>query len=279
MHLSLSMRPAGNAIVFSTYIGGSGYDAATGVGVDSAGNITVTGDTDSPAFPLKNPLQAQIGGKMDAFLLKISAQGGLIYSTFLGGFEDDHALGLAVDADGNAVVCGVTRSTNFWSLGGLRPVYMGGLTDGWVFKMKPDGLIAWATYLGGNGNDSANAVALDPAGDIYVTGDTTSLNFPATAGAMRTVLFRPGSPDAFVTKIKGDGTAFGYSTYLGGTNNDTGIRHCRRRAGKCLHHRQHRFGGLPGRESIARTSGQRRCIRYEAESGRLRSRVFHLPCR
>jgi hypothetical protein len=215
--------PAGNAIVFSTYIGGAGYDAATGVGVDSAGNIVVTGDTDSPTFPLRNPLQAQIGGKIDAFLLKIGAQGGLIYSTFLGGFEDDHALGLAVDSDGNAVVSGATRSTNFWSLGGLRPVFMGGLTDGWVFKMKPEGLIAWATYLGGNGNDSANAVALDPAGDIYVTGDTTSLNFPATAGAMRTVLFRPGSPDAFVTKIKGDGTAFGYSTYLGGTNNDTGI--------------------------------------------------------
>ena len=215
--------PAGNAIVFSTYIGGSGSDAATGVGVDSAGNIVVTGDTDSPAFPLKNPLQGLIGGKIDAFLLKIGAQGGLIYSTYLGGFEDDHALGLTVDPDGNAVVCGVTRSTNFWSQGGLRPVYMGGLTDGWVLKMKPDGLLAWATYLGGNGNDSANAVALDPAGDIYVTGDTTSLNFPATAGAMRTVLFRPGSPDGFVTKIKGDGTAFGYSTYLGGTNNDTGI--------------------------------------------------------
>ena len=215
--------PAGNTIVFSSYIGGSGYDAATGIGVDSAGNITVTGDTDSPAFPLKNPLQSQLGGKTDAFLLKISAAGGLLYSTYLGGFEDDHALGLAVDADGNAVVCGTTRSTNFWSLGGLRPVYMGGLTDGWVFKMKTDGQVAWATYLGGNGNDSANAVALDPAGDIYVTGDTTSLNFPATAGALRTVLFRPGSPDAYVTKIKGDGTAFGYSTYLGGTNNDTGV--------------------------------------------------------
>ena len=106
---------------------------------------------------------------------------------------------------------------------------MGGITDGWVFKMNPEGQIAWATYLGGNGNDSANAVALDPVGDIYVTGDTTSKNFPVTAGVIRPTSCPPAPQqpcpisDAFVTKIKGDGTAFGYSTYLGGSSNDTGI--------------------------------------------------------
>jgi hypothetical protein len=222
--------PAGNAILFSTYIGGAGFDSATGVGVDSAGNIVVSGDTDSPGFPLRSPLQGVIGGKIDAFLLKISAQGGLIYSTFLGGFDDDHALGLAVDADGNAVVTGTTRSTNFWSLNGLRPFYSGGITDGWVFKMNPAGQIAWSTYLGGNGADSVNAVALDPVGDIYVTGDTNSKNFPVTASVIRPTSCPAGAPtqpcpisDAFVTKIKSDGTAFGYSTYLGGSNSDAGI--------------------------------------------------------
>ena len=126
--------PAGNAILFYLYWR-RGIRFSHRRWRRQRGQIVVSGDTDSPGFPLRSPLQGVIGGKIDAFLLKISAQGGLIYSTFLGGFDDDHALGLAVDADGNAVVTGTTRSTKFWSLGGLRPFYSGGTTDGWVFKI------------------------------------------------------------------------------------------------------------------------------------------------
>jgi hypothetical protein len=216
-------NPAGNSIAFSTYLGGSGADSATVVGVDTAGNIIVGGNTDSANFPTRNPLQPIIGGKHDAFLLKIGTAG-LIYSTFLGGFEDDQAFGLAIQGE-NAVVCGMTRSTNFWASGGLQPAYMGGITDGWVFKMDAVGQRIWSTYLGGGGDDAANDVAVDTAGNVYVTGSTSSLGFPTTAGAYQPVI-RGRSPflaDAFVTKIKGDdGKQFLYSTYLGGTAFDEG---------------------------------------------------------
>ena len=215
--------PAGNTIEFSNYIGGSGADIATSVGVDTAGNILVAGNTDSVNFPTRTPLQSVLGGKRDSFLLKISTSAGLVYSTFLGGFEDDETFGLVVHGE-NVVVCGMTRSTNFWASGGLQPAYMGGVTDGWIFKMNATGQRLWSTYLGGSGDDAVNDVAVDTAGHVYVTGSTTSLGFPVTAGAYQPVI-RGRSPfpaDTFVTKIHVDGTQFLYSTYLGGTAFDEG---------------------------------------------------------
>jgi Beta-propeller repeat len=215
--------PEGTSIAFSTYIGGAANDEATGVGLDSSGNILVAGTTSSANFPTRNPLQGIYGGKVESFLLKIAAGGELIYSTYIGGFEDDHVNGLAVDANDNVLLGGVTRSSNFWASGGLRPAFQGGVTDGWVFKMSSAGQRIWSTYLGGFGNDSANGVAVDAQGDVYVTGTTTSLGFPVTAGALQPTIAHPSNPDAFVTKIQADGTAFLYSTYLGGTNFDEGI--------------------------------------------------------
>jgi hypothetical protein len=215
-------NPSGNSIAFATYIGGSGSETATVVGIDTAGNIILGGETDSANFPLRNAMQPLIGGKIDAFLLKLGSTG-LIYSTFLGGFEDDQTLGLAIQGE-NAVVCGVSRSTNFWASGGLQPAFMGGVTDGWVFKMDATGLRMWSTYLGGNGNDSVNGVAVDNAGDVYVTGSTTSLGFPVRgANPFQPIIRQAGLADAFITKFKGDGTAYIYSTYIGGTAYDEGM--------------------------------------------------------
>ena len=213
----------GASILFSSYFGGSGADNATAVGVDSNGSILIGGSTDSANFPLKNALQQVIGGKTDAFLLKLASNGGIVYSTFIGGFEDDQAFSLAVDGNNNTVLCGVTRSTNFWASGGIRAAFQGGTTDGWVFKMNPDGVRLWSTYLGGIGNDSTNGVAIDPQNNVYLTGATTSLNFPVTPGAFQGALLVPGTPDAYVTKLLGDTGGLVYSTYLGGSAYDEGL--------------------------------------------------------
>ena len=213
--------PSGNAIEFSTYIGGALADEASAVAIDSTGAILVAGNTKSSNFPLRNAIQNQIGNTSgnslvsDAFVLKIDPNG-LVFSTYLGGFDDDKALGLAVDASNNAVLCGVTKSTNFWAVGGPQTTFQGTETDGWVLKLDPTGLHIWSTYLGGNRNDSANGVAVDPQGNIYVTGGTTSINFPL-ANPKQPALARANFSDAFVTKIQSDGKAFLYSTYLGGT--------------------------------------------------------------
>jgi hypothetical protein len=214
--------PSGSGIAFSTYIGGSGADSATGVGVDANGNILIGGSTDSTNFPLRNPMQPTIGGKTDAFLVKLAPSGALVFSTFIGGFEDDQTLSLVVDGGNNAVLGGVTRSTNFWASGGLRPAFQGGATDGWVFKMNSDGVRLWSTYMGGVGNDSVNGVAVDTQNNVYLTGGTTSLNFPVSSGVVRTTLVRTGYMDAFVTKLDPNG-ALSYSTYLGGREYDEGI--------------------------------------------------------
>src|SRR3954452_10098128 len=156
--------PTGNAVEFSTYIGGSGSDEAAGVGVDSSGAILVGGNTRSGNFPIRNAIQTQIGNTSgnttayDAFVLKI-APTALVYSTSLGGFDDDRAKGLAIDAANNVVLCGVTKSTNFWASGGPQTAFQGRETDGWVLKLNATGLHVWSTYLGGNRDDAANAVA------------------------------------------------------------------------------------------------------------------------
>lgn len=229
----IKYTPTGNAIAFATYIGGSGADVATAVGIDTAGNIIVGGNTDSLNFPLSNAIQNALGvapnaptQKKDAFLLKIPSTGpaGLIYSTYLGGYEEDLLMGLAIHGE-SAIVCGSTNSTNFWSFRARQPFNAGGM-DGWVLKMGAGGQLEWSTYLGGSRADSANGVAVDANGGVYVTGSTQSVNFPVTGGAFQQAINRPPSQfieDAFVTRYNADGTAYVYSTYLGGTAYDEGI--------------------------------------------------------
>ena len=215
--------PAG-AVTSSTYIGGSGADEATGVAVDSEGNVIVGGNTDSTDFPLRLPLQGQVGGKTDAFLLKVTASNELVFSTYIGGFEIDNLNGLAVDSGNNIIAGGLTYSTNFWASGGFQSAFHGvnGSTEGWVFKTNPAGVRLWSSYLGGFGNDAVNGLALDTQGNVYLTGFTTSIDFLTTPGAFQPNLRQVNIPDAFVTKIDANGSPT-WSTYLGGTAYDEGI--------------------------------------------------------
>jgi hypothetical protein len=205
---------------YSTYFGGSGTDVGASIAVDASGNAYITGSTASSDFPATNPLQPIPGGGSDVFVAKLSASGtSLVYSTYLGGNGDDIGMGLAVDAAGNVCVTGNTKSTNFPAASPLQPVSGGG-TDAFVAKLNASGTaLIFSTYLGGSGNDYGTGIAMDQAGEVYVVGYTTSINFPIFNAGQSTF---GGLLDAFVTKLSPSGTALIYSTYFGGNGADYG---------------------------------------------------------
>ena len=218
------LNAAGTALVYSTYLGDRSLDAGSGIALDATGNAYVTGNTSSDNFPgtADSPIQSTHSGGFDAFVTKLNAAGtSLLYSTYLGGSGDDAGFGIAVDAASNVYVTGNTTagSNNFPGMAGslIQSTFGGGLFDGFVAKLNAAGTaLAYATYLGGNGTDQGLGIAVDAAGNAYVTGSTESSNFPGTAGsAIQGTL--GGGEDAFVTKLNAEGTSIVYSTYLGGS--------------------------------------------------------------
>jgi Ca2+-binding RTX toxin-like protein len=194
------LTPAGNALEYSTYLGGGGTDQGHAIAVDSAGAAYVTGDDGA-----------------DVFVAKLTPDGSaLSYSTSLGGGATDQGLGIAVDDAGAAYVTGRTESTNFDTMGAIEGNSAG--ADAFVSKLTPGGALAYSTYLGGNETDQANGIAVDSSGAAYVTGETVSTDFNmvgAIEGNSR-------DWDAFVSKLTPAGSALAYSTYLGGGAFDEG---------------------------------------------------------
>ncbi len=215
------LNPVGSALVFSSYLGGSGADFGQGVAVDSSGNVYVTGTTESPNFPTMGPFQPSNGGASDAFVTKIKASGSaLAYSTYLGGSAADSGQGIAVNAAGNAYVTGFTFSTNFPTMSAFRPSNNGS-ADAFVAELNSAGsALVFSTYLGGGGLDRAFGIALDTFGNVYITGDTQSNDFPTTGNGFRTV--DSGNGEAFVSKFSPTGSSLIYSTFLGGSDVDQG---------------------------------------------------------
>jgi hypothetical protein len=205
------------AFVYSTQLKGGDEDAGWAVAVDHAGNAYVTGDTNSIDFPLARPLQRASGGSTDVFVAKLSANGSrLIYSTYLGGSDADVGYGIAVDLAGNAYITGDTSSADFPLKKPLQST-LGGAPDVFVAKLSADGSkLIYSTYIGGSNGERGNGIAVDPAGDAYVTGYTHSANFP-TSNPIQPA-FAGGNADAFVLKLNPSGSALIYSTYLGGGN-------------------------------------------------------------
>jgi hypothetical protein len=215
------LNGAGNELVYSTYLGGNGYDAGYGIAVDAAGNAYVTGSTTSTNFPTANPFQSTFGGDNDAFVTKLNAAGNaLTYSTYLGGSNADAGSGIAVDTGGDAYVTGYTYSTNFPTANPYQAT-LGGVENAFVTKLNTEGSgLVYSTYLGGSSYDVGNGIAADANGNAYVTGYTYSTDFP-TVNPYQAAL--AGVYDAFVTKLDGVGNAAFYSTYLGGSNGDGGV--------------------------------------------------------
>jgi hypothetical protein len=200
-------------------LGGSDFDTATALTVDSTGAAYVAGFTESYNFPTANPAQSYNAGGNDVFVAKFNPSGsGLVYCTYVGGSADDRAYGIAVDGNGFAYVTGSTNSGNFPVRNALQSRLAGG-RNAFVLKLSLAGSsLVFSTYLGGNAADNGNGIALDAGGNAYVVGDTTSTNFPAT-GFQRG---NHGGQDAFVAKLSADGSRLLYSTYLGGGSNDRG---------------------------------------------------------
>ena len=216
------LAPAGNALVFSTFVGGSGADSGNAVAVDQQGNIYIAGETASADFPVLNALQPKIGGGQDAFLAKFNGAGARLYSTYLGGIADDRATAVAVDASGSAYITGSTYSPNFPVISAFQPK-LGGGQDAFAAKIGPGGsALLYSTYLGGSSGrvgapETGTGIAVDSAGHAYIAGTTSSSNFP-TSSPLQSSL--NGSQDAFVLKLSVAGNALVYSTYLGGSSVD-----------------------------------------------------------
>lgn len=219
----LKLNSAGNALLFSTYLGGTASDAGTGIALDSSANAWVVGDTQSANFPVNRPMQQLFAGGTDIFISMFTSAGALNFSTFWGGTGVEHAGGVALDASGNIYVAGGTYSVDLPVVAALQPRNAGN-QDAFVMKFDFSGssaAIIYATYLGGSGTatgEQANAITADANGNAYVTGVTNSTNFPVTAGTVQTAY--GGSQDAFITKLNPTGSALVYSTYLGGSSFD-----------------------------------------------------------
>jgi hypothetical protein len=212
---------ASGAIVFSTYLGGTGLDSALRIAVDNTGAAYVAGVTDSVNFPTTaGAFQPSIAGINDGFVTKLNANGSaLIYSTYVGGSSADEGSAIAIDVAGNAYVAGRTTSEDFPVTPGAFQTSIGGPANGFVAKLNTAGTgLVYSTYLGGSGSDQAVAIGVDAAGSAYAAGVTSSADFPVTAGALQGIL--SGSTDAFVTKLDTTGTALAYSTYLGGSGDE-----------------------------------------------------------
>ena len=228
------LSASGGALVYSTYLGGSGEDVGLGIAVDAAGSAYVTGQTASANFPTNNPLQPNLSGTSDAFVTKLNPAGNaLAYSTYLGGSGDDIGNGIAVDSAGNAYATGATDSTNFPITAGAWQTTPGASSscgappntfpceDGFVTKLNAAGdALVYSTYLAGSHDESGNGIALDSSGNAYVAGFTDSIDFQTTPNALQTG--SGGGYDAFVVKLNAGGTGPVYSTYLGGSADDDG---------------------------------------------------------
>ena len=246
----IKLSPDGNSLIYATYLGGSGeegykeserddderdddeydsestkieVDTGRAIKVDSEGQVVIAGSTNSNVdFPLVNAIQNQYGGgSEDAYVAKLSADGGaLLFSTYIGGSKQDSIYGLALNAENEIAITGITDSSDF----PIKNAYQSQKSyykDAFVTKLTSNGSsIVFSTYLGGSGNDQANAIAFDKSNNVYISGWTKSKSsFPITNNAAQSSF--GGYADAFVVKLNTDGQSIGYATYLGGEKTDS----------------------------------------------------------
>lgn len=214
----VKLNPAGNDLLYATFLGGVLSEWIYAIAVDSSGSAYVTGQTASSDFPTTpGAFDRSLNGDYDLFLAKLNPAGSdLVYSTFLGGSDFDESTAIAVDEAGSAYVTGRTTSSDFPTTPGAFDASLGGTVDAFVSKLNPSGSdLLYSSFLGGSSAERGQGIAVDQAGSAHVTGYTSSSDFPTTPGAFDTS-FGPTS-DAFVVKFDLDGSDLLYSTLLGGS--------------------------------------------------------------
>ncbi len=219
------LNAAGSALVYSTYLGGANTDQGNAIAVDASGNAYVTGVSISTNFPTLSAYQTTnkttcaVSGCTNAVVVKVKAAGGLSYSTYLGGTNWDEGHGIAVDASGNAYVCGWATSNNFPLQNAFQSY--AGFTDAFVTKLGTTGnTLVYSTFVGGGSADEALAIAIDTTGNAYITGTTSSNDYPVVGGVQS--VKKTSFNTVFVSELNAAATALVYSTYLGGTGKDSG---------------------------------------------------------
>ncbi len=221
------INPSGSAVIYSTYLGGSGKESGCGgIAIDSSGNAYIAGYTYSDDFPTTaSAFQGSRAGDRDGYVTKIDASGSaLVYSTYLGGSGFDWPCGwsIVIDSSRNAYVVGVTGSTDFpTTASAFQGSYAGGTWDVFVTKINPSGsALVYSTYIGGSDKDAGWSIAVDSSGNAYIAGYSYSGDFPTTASALQGSHAGGGGKDVIVVKINASGSDLLYSTYLGGSGTD-----------------------------------------------------------
>jgi Beta-propeller repeat len=227
------LSPDGSSLLYCTYLGGTAVENGNYITVDDQGQAIVPGATSSVDFPVANAFQSRSGGGFDGFVTKLSGDGSrLVYSTYLGGGNEDRANWISRDALGNVYVSGRTASPDFPVLSAFQRTNSGGAYDAWLAKVAPDGSLILSTFLGGSGDEGGGATAVDSRGVIHFTGATNSADFPT----VRPIQPRPGGGtcgnparpcyDAFVAGLSSDGSRLLYSTYFGGSGDENCVDAC-----------------------------------------------------
>jgi hypothetical protein len=212
----------GSRVLYSTYIGGGDTDEASAIAVDEDGNAFITGQTWSADYPVTlDAALASSSAAGDAFVSELGADGSqLVHSTLLGGSSRDAGLAIA-RAGGGVYVTGYTASSDFPTTPDGFDLAFGGATDIFMAEFAiASGRLAYSTFVGGTGADAGFGIAADEQGGVYVTGRTSSGDYPTTASAFDSNL--DGSVDAVVTKLQVGGPVLTYSTLLGGAAFDAG---------------------------------------------------------
>jgi hypothetical protein len=216
------LNAAGSALVYSTYLGGSLVDLPGDIVVDSANTAFVVGDTRSPDFPTTaGAFDTTANGAFDGFVTRLNATGSaLVYSTFLGGSDMEGAGSIALDAAGHAYVAGATPSADFPTTPGAFDTVLDGGYDAFVTKLDATGsLLVFSTFVGGSEGDSFSGIALDASGSVWLSGSTSSADFPATPDALDPS-FNGSVTDAIVANLDAAGESLLFATFLGGTSNE-----------------------------------------------------------
>lgn len=211
-------------LVYSTFLGGSQSDYGTSIAVDTNGNAYVTGQTGSSNYPTTiGAYDTSYNAQDEVFVTKLNSEGSnLIYSTFIGGSGGEIGNSIKLNENGEAFVAGWTTSADFPTTTGAYDESHNGGVDAFVLKLNSTGTrLLYSTLIGGSGGDGAQSLGIDKNGNAFITGKTTSANYPVTNGAYDQSY--NGGFDLFVTKLNSTGTGLIYSTYLGGNLDDFGF--------------------------------------------------------
>jgi len=217
------LNAAGSALDFSTFLGSAGFDIGYGITVDKSDNILVTGTAGDSDFPTTQEAADTSFSNGEAFVARLNTAGStLMYSTYLGGGDDDNGRDVVTDGSGNAYVTGYSNSLDFPTTSGAYDTTHNGDYDVFVTKLNVSGsILMYSTYLGGNNSDYGYGIALDDSLQTHVAGETYSSDFPVTAGVFDTL---HANGEGFVSKLNASAGGLKYSTYLGGGQSDLATR-------------------------------------------------------